>query len=341
MTIDVYIFVAMPENEWLTDKIIYRERLYNMMDQLCEMSGKIKYRYIDNEIDYITIALLERKKYRKEYNSIYKYIKSKQKNCELMKFNLSFNINKIKKEDYHDKIVIMYFSKLIYEIILIANICMMGSIDYCNSVIMVNNEYLDSKLERIDAWSLQRAYDTMLKNKWPVNSDIKFSDGWSWHEKYLSYFDGFSINKTSRAINALSRIFTFDQKAQDYSNELLWAMIGIESLLANGKGGILDQIRENLSILFNDSTPHIRKIINNMYSYRSRFVHGDIDFQSFGYFFDAADRFIKYTDEQMETVDVSIAILVSTLQYIINKNWSGIKFKSIVENDVTIDQETK
>ena len=333
MNIDIYAFIQMPTNEWLTEKEIYRERLYNMMDQLFEMSGKIKYRYVEEEIDFIIITLLEGKKYRKEYNSIYKYKNIKQKNCELLKFTLSFNENNIIQETYINKLAILYFSKLIYEIFLIANICMIGSIDYCDSVIMLNNEYTDSKLERIDVWSLQRAYDFIQKYKWPAINDLSFIDGWNWHENHLLFFDGFSINKTSRAINSLSRIFTFDLKSKDHSNDLLWAMIGIEALLTNGKGGVLEQVREKLAVLFNNSTPSIKKIINRMYNYRSRFVHGDIDFQSFGYFFDAAERFTKYTDEQMETVDISIAILVSTLQYIIKNNWSGINFEIIVKDD--------
>jgi hypothetical protein len=334
MNLDIYAFVSMPENEWMTEKEIYRERLYNMMDQLCGMSGKIMYRYVEEEISFISIALLESQKFKKEYNSIYKYKQIKQNNCELMKFSLFLEPNQIKYESYNSQIAILYFSKLVYEIILIANICMLGSIDYCDSVIMLDNNYYNIlKLQRIDVWSLQRAYELIMKYNWPDKNDLGFLDGWNWHEKHLSYFDGFSINKTSRAINALSRIFTYEQNAQDYSNELLWAMIGIEALLTDGNGGIIEQVKEKLAILFNDSTPHIRKIINKMYNYRSRFVHGDIDFQSFGYFFDAAERFIKYTDEQMEAADISIAILVSTLQYIIRNNWSGMKFESIVKND--------
>ena len=334
MNIDIYTFIPMPTNEWITGNERYRERLYNMMDQLCGMSGKIVYRYVDEEIDFVSIILLEGKKHKKEYNLIYKHKKIKEKNCELLKFSVSIGENELKHEKFNSKLAELYFSKLLYEIFLIANICVIGSIDYCDSAIFVNNEYTDSKLERIDVWSLQRAYDFILKYNWPVDIDLNFIDGWNWHEKYILYFDGFSINKTSRAINALSRIFIFDQFGQDSSNELLWAMIGIETLLTNGKGGILDQVREKLVVLFNVSTPSIKKIINKMYNYRSRFVHGDTDFQSFGYFFDAAERFTKYTDEQMETVDISIAILVCILQYLIKNNWSGLNFEMIVKNEL-------
>jgi len=333
MNIDIYAFIPMPSNEWFTKKTYNRERLYNIMDQLCEMSGKLVYKYVEEEICFVSVILLEGKKFKKEYNYIYKFKKIKERNCELLKFSISFEEDKIKCGNYISEIAVMYFSKLLYDIFLIANICLIGSIDYCDSVIVVNNEYCESKLERIDVWSLQRAYDFILKYNWPNNINLKFLDGWNWHEKHSSYFDGFSINKTSRAFNALSRIFTFDQFGQDHSHDLLWAMIGIEALLTNGKGGILEQVREKLIILFNISTPSIKKIINRMYNYRSRFVHGDIDFQNFGYFFDAAERFIKYTDEQMETVNISIAILICILQYIIKNDLSGIKFEMVIRED--------
>ena len=41
LDINIYAFIPMPENEWFSGEILYRERLYNMMDQLCKMSGKI------------------------------------------------------------------------------------------------------------------------------------------------------------------------------------------------------------------------------------------------------------------------------------------------------------
>jgi hypothetical protein len=59
-----------------------------------------------------------------------------------------------------------------------------------------------------------------------------------------------------------------------------------------------------------------------MYEFRSRFIHGDMDFPGIYHLGDASPGYEKYYDDQIETVDFAVAILLASLQQIIMGNWN-------------------
>jgi hypothetical protein len=58
-----------------------------------------------------------------------------------------------------------------------------------------------------------------------------------------------------------------------------------------------------------------------MYEFRSRFIHGDLDFPGLYTLGDASPGIEKYNAAQEETVSYAIAILIASLQEIIKGNW--------------------
>ena len=66
INIELFIFIPMPENEWMTNNEIYRIRLYDMIDQLCELDNKIPYSYDGIGISNINIELLDEKQRNSE-----------------------------------------------------------------------------------------------------------------------------------------------------------------------------------------------------------------------------------------------------------------------------------
>jgi hypothetical protein len=327
MNVEIYIFIPMPENEWLTDNQIYRERLYEMLDQLCSMNNKIKYSYDDKEVSLVKIRLLKER--QRKMHKIVKDADFDISPFEILEFSTFFNEAEYNDIKFIDRGVILYLEKIINEIFIVANLCILGSINFRNSLVFFNNKCTDIKLERMDVWPLQRAFQLIDKIKWPENTNINFSIGWEWLQSH-HYINVFIKNKTSRALNAFSRIFTFYQREKDEAIYLLWALIGIEALYVEGKASIMEQVRGKIFTLFGEQKSY-KKLIGDMYNFRSRFVHGDIDFPGFGFMYDAMDDYIKYTEEQEETVNIAIAILASTLQYIIKKDWSGIEFSYTVK----------
>lgn len=63
-----------------------------------------------------------------------------------------------------------------------------------------------------------------------------------------------------------------------------------------------------------------------MYEFRSRFMHGDLDFPPLYLMGDAAKPFERYQDRQIEAVNLGVAILAASLQELIHRNWAGVDF---------------
>ena len=328
--IEIFVFIPMPENEFHTKDEIYRVRLYEMIDQLCDLNGKLDYIYDKKIITNINISLLDDNERRAEKLTVNDKLYTK--NCEVLRFSVEF-FDKKSEIEYIDRAAVLYLEKTIQEIFIIANFSILGSIEYNYTLVFLNNEITNIKLTRMDVWPLQRAFELTQKIGWPKTIDIDFYSAWNWFKKHDEYIDGFINNRTSRAINAFSRMISFNQFECDESMCLLWSLIGIEALYVEGKSSIMEQVREKIFTIFGEPITH-KKIISKMYNFRSRFIHGDIDFPGFGYFGDASDKFIKYSDEQFETINIAVAILGSSLQYIIKNNWSGIKFEYNVSDRI-------
>jgi hypothetical protein len=187
-----------------------------------------------------------------------------------------------------------------------------------------------AKVPPMDAWPLQRAVELSAKIGWPNLQNIDLSTAWRWANTNISFSDGFDGTATGRALSAFSRLFEGGEL--DEAVQLLWSMIGIEALYVTGKAAIMEQVRERVQHFLGRQNTHKKKIAQ-MYEFRSRFVHGVVDFPGLYLIGDADPRFEKYSDEQGETVNIAVAILVATLQEIIRRGWKGLTFETTV-NDI-------
>jgi len=147
--------------------------------------------------------------------------------------------------------------------------------------------------------------------------------------KHLDYLDGFDGGATGRAISAFSRIF--EAAIIDDSMQLVWALIGIESLYVKGKTSIVEQVRDKVQAFLGQPETYKKKL-GSMYEFRSRFIHGDLDFIPLYLVGDARSVVERYEIEQTEAVDMAIAILVASLQELILRDWSGLDFTYTVSN---------
>lgn len=63
-----------------------------------------------------------------------------------------------------------------------------------------------------------------------------------------------------------------------------------------------------------------------MYDFRSRFLHGDYDFDGPVLLGDAEEVVGKYSAELIESISLAVAILTATLQEMIKRNWTSLNF---------------
>lgn len=120
------------------------------------------------------------------------------------------------------------------------------------------NQYIeDENTNKIEKLSLAECYDWVVKNGSLLSGASKES-------------------RFSKAINAYSHLF-YDSDIGDPDSEIIWSMIGLEAIYVNSEN-VQKNLRDNLPMFLKIKIT--KKEINNLYSARSRFIHGQTDIYS-------------------------------------------------------------
>lgn len=165
---------------------------------------------------------------------------------------------------------------------------------------------------------------TPLKMDWPYLNELPILQVEEWFKKHRYTFNCFSKSKTERALNAYTYL------VDNYSitaHNLFWSMVGIESLYCKGTSELADQLNIKIQLLLG-SAPSLNKTIRNLYSFRSRFVHGDLDIPSIYINLDTEKaEENKYSQEIETNVPLAVSILTATLQELIKRDISNLNFE--------------
>jgi hypothetical protein len=113
--------------------------------------------------------------------------------------------------------------------------------------------------------------------------------------------------------------------------QLLWALVGLEALYVHGKSELAQQVRDKAQA-FLGAQEKFKKAVTKMYDFRSRFVHGDLDFPGLCLIGDARKTVERFDDELRDATAVAVAMLVGTLQEVIRRDWDGLRFDYTISN---------
>ena len=116
--------------------------------------------------------------------------------------------------------------------------------------------------------------------------------------------------------------------------QLFWALVGLEALYVHGKAELAQQVREKSQVLLGKQVT-FKKRITQMYDFRSRFLHGDLDFPGLCLVGDARETVARFDSELLEAIAMAVAVLVGTIQEVIRRDWAGLRF------DYTVADSTK
>lgn len=213
------------------------------------------------------------------------------------------------------------FEKWIYDIIVAANIAKPGTLEMGKGSLFQNG-YEHAIDEMGKAFLLRGARDLATFAGWPKIQALDIAKVWKWLAKQEGFMEGFGGGPTGRAVNAFSRLFGI--QAQDDVTNLLWALVGIEALYTEGQGSLMQQVKEKSQVLLGKQEEH-RKKLSRMYDFRSRFVHGDLDFSGKRAAFGNKDT-SRHNKELLETICFAEAILVASLQKLVELDWAGPSF---------------
>jgi|GEM_PF-1724912 len=214
-----------------------------------------------------------------------------------------------------------YIEKYIYDIMLGINITYPGLFQIASGEINIINTYY-LRINNINN-NLVDVYEDWLDKEWPDLVELSFKDTWKWICKNTNYLDGICDSPIDRALNALSYSFN----SNNYE-DLFYTLLGIEALYNTNKSeGIIEQIKTKIKCMFGEPVK-FKKDINNMYSIRSLFVHGKLNFPS-KFQIDLYDEGF-YDKSYVPTVTIAHSILLATLRKLIKQNASEMVFTTIL-----------
>ena len=216
------------------------------------------------------------------------------------------------------------FCKRISDLLVFANIARLGSIELRSSAVTQNGELLEfSEVPQMDGFAAQCALAIADKMQWPPLSNLTVKQVLEWSRISHETIDGFDGSSMSRALAAFSRLF--EKKNVDEPMQLLWALVGIESIYVRGKAELFQQVKEKSQVLLGPQEAY-KKVLSRMYDFRSRFVHGDLGFPSLSLLYDARPEVNKYDEGLSEATSVAVCVLAATIQETIQRGWDGVHF---------------
>lgn len=172
----------------------------------------------------------------------------------------------------------------------------------------------------------QESFQDVEFLKWPKYKNLKFGDVINWSKKHELSFENLARTKLEIALNAYSYLFEFNTS---YTSDLLWSLIGIESLYCSTKEGIGEQIYERSQLVLGPITDFKRRL-KSMYNFRSRFIHGDLMIPSTISKSFSSEEMENYSEEFYQATILAVAILTATIQTIVEMDKNELGFKTIL-----------
>lgn len=203
---------------------------------------------------------------------------------------------------------------------IVANLARPGTLEVGDSQLFINNSRSawDNRLVN----SLTFAVEYARRTSWPQVKNLDIEATWQWVQRN-NLLDSFGTTPVERAFNAFT--YLFEHPSKDRVTSLFWALVGVEALYAKGASGVQQQIFEKTQVLLGNRET-FKKHLSKMYQLRSRFVHGDLPFPGQFYTYDATPEFEKFTDEVAQATELATAVLIASLQRLIEQDWNNLNF---------------
>jgi len=175
---------------------------------------------------------------------------------------------------------------------------------------------------------LEEILDYSIKKKWPKFLNLDISKTWNWYINIAlnELLDDLSSSEVSRSLNALTYLY----EDSDDINKLFWTMIGLEAIYVKGNEGIAEQIKNKGQLYLGDIS-EFKKRLNEMYSFRSSFIHGSKDFPSYFHIHDGLESYEKYIMDTWEVLLTAESMLIATLQKMAKQKKKELIFKYIIK----------
>lgn len=178
---------------------------------------------------------------------------------------------------------------------------------------------------------LYEAVTASEKFGWPTLINLDFRRTWHWLIKSDVLADGVGVNRLGRAIAALSHLTSSNLSATSSLN-LVWILLGLESLYSTGSVGMKEQLLGKSEALLGPRKEN-KKAFGAVYDFRSRLLHGDIDIPLRFSEYDAVKKYEDFHSELYRHEGLAMAALIATLQSLAQRDVNYINFKYEINAD--------
>lgn len=176
--------------------------------------------------------------------------------------------------------------------------------------------------------TLDFAYEQAHKISWPISKGVGFEQLIWWMEKHKINLYTRSNNAASRAINACSHMI-FSRLGSFDADHLFWCMLGLEAMYAKGSSAVSEQIREK-TVLVLGSPKEYKKKLNQLYAFRSRLIHGDLNITpSYGMDHE------NYGKEYGDYLAFGTSILLQSIRELVRNDITSFEFSFNWSNKAT------
>lgn len=212
----------------------------------------------------------------------------------------------------------------INSLLLLCNILRPGSLSAAIGYAFVNHQ-LSGRMSAFFAEDLFYAVQAAQQLGWPRFSKPTLSQGWKWLRTSDALIDGIGVGRLGRALAAVSHLTSPDLR-ETSSIGLVWILLGLEALYSRGNIGLKEQLLGKSEALLGPRTEN-KRAFGNVYDFRSRLLHGDVDLPLRFTEFNAVQKYQDYNHDLLRNEDLALAVLLATLQWMVEANTVELNFE--------------
>jgi len=302
--------------------------------ELTSLSGEIEIRFANKFISFLEVTGVNNRS-----KEIKKYFKNARKRS-ILKYYLKFSteITVKDQDDYVQKKIhynsFEYFTEsYIRHLLIYLNLAKPGAFDTREGYIITKQKLRSRTTTKISYFptlinTLPYAIEVAKKYKWPTLKELPIKRTINWLNENWKAFEIMSDNRIQRALNAFSYLF-HDNTHDNSPNDLFHALIGIEAIFVQGNSNIQEQVNQKSQILLGRRND-FKKVFTELYDYRSRYIHGQLNFIN-KYFVDDMGEAIDQMLNTSEKSAFATAILIASIQKHIELNKTELEYELVLK----------
>jgi len=318
------IYVPLMETEYEN----HFSKLDAVIDELCELSGKRNVAFPEQKQVALTIQKLSPENVKKVLNRK----KALKHSSYFIKFSTTYKLNDKNDLNTYWIIAPILTEEHVKYLLIYLNIAKPGAIDSRGGVIVRTLQTGNKKKIKTGEFPMlanviHLSLDLLTDYKWPPVKELNIIDALDWLDKHWDAFTTTPKNRIQRALNAFSYLF-HDSLTDSSPSDLFFSLLGIEALYVDGNENIQKQVDIKSQILLGKRT-EFKKKFNELYGFRSRYIHGQLNLVNKYYSGDAEPDVQDHVYKTFDNSHLAILILIASIQghMLLNKDELEFEFK--------------